>query len=109
VDLYLLESVSVDADFAHATHVPDGFTEPVLSIPHPLQGQIYFKLRDDPATVNVAVVDVRTAASASADGAAPSAGSEQPRERLSSATAGTAPVAGPSGAVSPAPPSSASD
>jgi hypothetical protein len=107
-DLYLLESVSVDADFAHATHVPDGFTEPVLSIPHPLQGQIYFKLRDDPATVNIAVVDVRTAASASTVGAASSPGSEHAPERLSSATAATAPVAGPSGAVSSPPPSSAS-
>src|SRR5262249_36774036 len=76
VDLYLLESLSVDADFAHGTHVPDGFTERALSIPHPLQGQIYFKLRDDPATVNIAVVDVRTAASASTVGAASSPGSE---------------------------------
>ena len=59
-DLFLLDSVSADADFARATQVPDGFTEPVLRIPHPQQGRLYVKLRDDPAVVNVAMVDVKT-------------------------------------------------
>jgi hypothetical protein len=84
-DLYLLESVSVDTDFAHATHVPDGFTEPALRIPHPLRGEIYFKLRDDPAIVNVAVLEVRTAASASTDGA-----DSKPKESITSQPAITA-------------------
>jgi hypothetical protein len=59
-DLFLLDSVSADADFAHATQVPDGFTAPALRIPHPQQGRLYLKLRDDPAVVNVAMLDVRT-------------------------------------------------
>jgi hypothetical protein len=105
-DLYLLESVSVDTDFAHSIHVPDGFTEPVLRIPHPLQGEIYFKLRDDPATVNVAFLNVRTAASPSTDGPPLSPGPEHLRDQPSPATASAAPAA--SAAVPSAPPSSAS-
>jgi hypothetical protein len=59
-DLFLLDSVSADADFAHATQIPDGFTAPVLRIPHPQQGRLYLKLRDDPAVVNIAMLDVKT-------------------------------------------------
>jgi hypothetical protein len=70
-DLFLLDSVSVDADFARVTHVPDGFTEPVLRIPHPPQGRLYVKLRDDPAIVNVALLTVKTPSSASSDRISP--------------------------------------
>jgi hypothetical protein len=63
-ELFLLDSVSADADFARSTQVPDGFTEPVLRIPHPQQGRLYVKLRDDPAVVNVAMLDVKTPAPA---------------------------------------------
>ena len=71
-DLFLLDSVSVDADFARVTRVPDGFTAPVLHIPHPLQGKLYFKLRDDPAVISVAVLDVKTPPSASSGPTPPS-------------------------------------
>jgi hypothetical protein len=60
LDLFLLDSVSVDADFARVTHVPDGFTDGTLQIPRPSQGKLYVKLRDDPAIVNVAVLSVKT-------------------------------------------------
>ena len=65
-DLFLLDSVAVDAGFTRVTHVPDGFTEPVLRIPHPLQGKLYVKLRDDPEVVNDARLEVKTAASTEA-------------------------------------------
>ncbi|HVN46771.1 MAG TPA: hypothetical protein VMT66_16195 [Steroidobacteraceae bacterium] len=58
-DLFLLDSVAIDADFTHVTHVPDGFTAGTLRIPRPQQGKLYVKLRDDPAVVNVALVDVK--------------------------------------------------
>ena len=64
-DLFLLDSVSADADFARATRVPEGFTDPVLRIPHPLQGRLYVKLRDDPAVINVALLNVKTPPAAS--------------------------------------------
>jgi hypothetical protein len=59
VDLFLVDSVSADADFAHATHIPDGFTESVLRIPRPADGKLYLKLRDDPAVINLAVLDLK--------------------------------------------------
>ncbi len=59
-DLFLLDSVSADADFTHGTHVPDGFTAATLRIPHPHEGKLYIKLRDHPAVVNIARVNVNT-------------------------------------------------
>jgi hypothetical protein len=60
LDLFLLDSVSTDANFARVTNVPDGLTKSVLSIPHPIEGRLYVKLRDDPAVINRVVLDVRT-------------------------------------------------
>ena len=79
VDLFLLDSVSIDADFAHVTHVPDGFTESVLRIPHPMERRLYVKLRDDPAVINIAVLNVKTPPLASTE--PPSPGPEHLRER----------------------------
>ncbi len=58
--LFLIDSVSADADFTNAVTVPDGFVEAALSIPAPKGKVLYIKLRDDPATVNTAVVPVVT-------------------------------------------------
>ncbi|MBV8144043.1 MAG: hypothetical protein JO184_03465 [Gammaproteobacteria bacterium] len=58
-DLFLLDSVAADEDFTQATRVPDGFTATALRIPHPRQGKLYIRLRDDPAIVNVALVEVK--------------------------------------------------
>jgi hypothetical protein len=98
-DLFLLDSVSTDASFSDVTHVPDGFTESVLRIPHPSQGRLYVKLRDDPTVINHAVLNVRTPPPASTG--PPSPGPEHLRGKLSSGatTAATA-------AQSPAPPGS---
>jgi hypothetical protein len=70
-NLFLFDSVSADPGFARVTRVPDGFTEPVLLIPHPSQGRLYVKLRDDPAVVNIATLDVRTQPSASTEAVSP--------------------------------------
>ena len=44
-----------------------GFLAP-QHIPHPLQGKLYVKLRDDPEVVNVALLNVKTAASGGLEG-----------------------------------------
>jgi hypothetical protein len=75
-DLFLVDSVAVDAGFTHVTQVPDGFTAPVLRIPHPQQGRLYVRLRDDPAIVSVAVLDVKTAPPTSAEATRASPGRE---------------------------------
>jgi len=71
LDLFLLDSVSVDADFSRVTHVPDGFTSSVLRIPHPQQGKLYLRLRDDPEIVNVARLAVKTPPAPASDASSP--------------------------------------
>lgn len=50
--LFLLDSVSADADFANSVTVPEGFVEDALAIPPPKGKMLYIKLRDDPATID---------------------------------------------------------
>lgn len=54
--LFLLDSVSADPDFANSVSVPEGFVADGLTIPAPKAKTLYIKLRDDPATVDVAVL-----------------------------------------------------
>jgi len=57
--LFLVDSISTDPQFAHAVQVPDGFPGYALPVPHPKDGQLFVKLRDDPGVVNLASVDTR--------------------------------------------------
>jgi hypothetical protein len=50
--LFLLDSVSTDADFVNAVTVPEGFVEDALAIPPTKSKTLYIKLRDDPDTVD---------------------------------------------------------
>jgi hypothetical protein len=54
-DLFLISSVSGNPRFDHGIQVPDGFTGDVLSVPHPVAGRLYMKLRDDPSVADTAV------------------------------------------------------
>ena len=54
--LFLIDVVSVDPEFTNAIRVPDGFMDAVLTIPPPKGKTLYFKLRDDPAAVDSAVL-----------------------------------------------------
>ena len=51
-NLFLVESVSSDPGFSHPVQVPDGFPGYTMPVPHPTDGNLYVKLRDDPAVVN---------------------------------------------------------
>ncbi|MDE2450370.1 MAG: hypothetical protein KGO22_15455 [Gammaproteobacteria bacterium] len=57
--LFLVDSISTDPAFAHSVSVPDGFPGYALPVPHPKDGQLFVKLRDDPGIVNLASVDTR--------------------------------------------------
>lgn len=50
--LFLLDSVSTDADFANPVRVPEGFVEDALAIPPPKGKMLYIRLRDDPQTID---------------------------------------------------------
>jgi hypothetical protein len=95
-NLFLLDSLSADADFARATRVPDGFTQPALQIPHPHDNRLYIKLRDDPAVVNVAMLNVRTIPPPPAD-PSPASAAVGPFKSAAPETSGAA------GGPSPAP------
>ncbi len=50
-NLFLANSIASTADFANPTEVPPDFTGTELIVPHPSDGVLYLKLRDDPGTV----------------------------------------------------------
>jgi hypothetical protein len=56
--LFLLDSVSADADFSNAVAVPEGFVEDALAIPPPKGKTLYIKLRDDPGTIDTVTLPV---------------------------------------------------
>jgi hypothetical protein len=55
-NLYLLDSVASNSQFDHPVQVPDGFPGYSLPVPHPTNGQLFVKLRDDPSVINVAAL-----------------------------------------------------
>jgi hypothetical protein len=56
--LFLLDSVSTDAQFQQSVAVPDGFAGSSLTVPHPTGTDLYVKLRDDRSAVNKVVLPV---------------------------------------------------
>ncbi|MDE2051188.1 MAG: hypothetical protein KGJ72_09230, partial [Gammaproteobacteria bacterium] len=58
-NLFLVDAISTDPAFAHPVQVPDGFPGYALPVPHPKDGQLFVKLRDDPGVVNPASVATR--------------------------------------------------
>ena len=50
-NLFLADSVAASPDFDNAINVPADFTGTQLTVPHPVNGVLYLKLRDDPETV----------------------------------------------------------
>jgi hypothetical protein len=54
--------VAADPQFHNAVQVPDGFPGNTLPVPHPTTGELYVRLRDDPAIVNAATLGMRVLA-----------------------------------------------
>lgn len=57
-NLFLAESVASSTDFENAVDIPADFTGTQLSVPHPANGVLYLKLRDDPSTVQTLALAV---------------------------------------------------
>jgi hypothetical protein len=55
-DLFLIDSVSADPQFHNPVQVPEGFPGNTLPVPHPVAGELYVRLRDDPTVVNAATL-----------------------------------------------------
>jgi hypothetical protein len=56
--LYLIDSVSGDAQFTKPVVVPDGFLGTALPVPHPAQGTLFIRLRDNPEVINPVTLSV---------------------------------------------------
>jgi hypothetical protein len=64
-NLFLAASIGSTPEFDVATDVPPDFTGTQLNVPHPVNGVLYLRLRDDPATVqtlSLAVTPIAPAA-----------------------------------------------
>jgi len=57
-NLFLADSIAASQNFEAPTIVPQDFTGTQLNVPHPANGMLYLKLRDDPITVQTLVLPV---------------------------------------------------
>jgi hypothetical protein len=57
-NLFLATAVAATQDFENPAEVPPEFTGTQLSVPHPVNGELYLKLRDDPKTVQTLTLPV---------------------------------------------------
>ena len=71
-NLFLVDSIAANQDFDNATEVPTGFTGAQLAVPHPVNGTLYLKLRDDPEIVQTLTLPVTSIGPTSAAVAAES-------------------------------------
>jgi hypothetical protein len=60
-NLFLIDSLAAAQDFDNAVEVPADFTGAQLAVPHPANGTLYLKLRDDPKTVQTLTLPVTPA------------------------------------------------
>jgi hypothetical protein len=68
--------------------VPPDFTGTQLSVPHPANGALYLKLRDDPSTVQTLTLPVTTVSQTATAKALPATSVPQTAEPATSAIAG---------------------
>lgn len=81
-NLFLVDAVASEQDFGNAVEVPADFTGNQVTVPHPVNGVLYLKLRDDPQTVQALSLPITpvTPASAAAGTETGAAAKETPRE-----------------------------
>ncbi len=93
-NLFLAASISASSQFNKPTDVPPDFTGTELSVPHPANGVLYLKLRDDSATVQTLTLPVMPLNSAIQAAAVPPAAipSEDEPSVPAQTQAATAPV-----------------
>lgn len=88
-NLFLAQSVASTPDFDNPVDVPPDFTGTQLTVPHPVNGVLYLKLRDDPATVQTLALSVLSSAPtgpAAASTAAKPAGETKPGSEMKPGT-----------------------
>jgi len=91
-NLFLAASIAATAEFNNATDVPPEFMGAQLSVPHPVNGVLYLKLRDDPETVQTLTLPVMPMSSLTAQQIAEPAIPAQIQPAASPVTTPPAPV-----------------
>jgi len=76
-NLFLVETVSASSDFSNPIEVPADYTAAQMAVPHPVNGTLFLKLRDDPETVQTLNMPMTLIPSAAAPAAAPAATTPQ--------------------------------
>ncbi len=72
-NLFLAESLAATQEFDDPVDVPPQFTGTQIMVPHPVNGVLYLKLRDDPATVQRLTLAVTPLPAGALPAAAPTA------------------------------------
>jgi hypothetical protein len=107
-NLFLVDSIASAPDFGNSTEVPSYFTGAQITVPHPVGGLLYLKLRDDPSTVQTLSMPVTPMAPSLAQDAAPVAPIQPPVAPPAASTppASTTPPANAAAPPAPATPPS---
>ncbi|HUN26040.1 MAG TPA: hypothetical protein VMU67_06985 [Steroidobacteraceae bacterium] len=92
-NLYLVDAISDEPSFGHAVKVPDGFPGYVLPVPHPRDGELYVKLRDDPTVINLAAFAEPSPPPEQAAPAPSRAEHEEPQHHVSAESAASSTLA----------------
>jgi hypothetical protein len=93
-NLFLAASFSATSDFENPVDIPPDFTGTQTTVPHPTNGTLYLKLRDDPATVQTLTMTVTPAAPLAPDAAKAKPPAAQPPEAPTEEPASAASDAG---------------
>jgi hypothetical protein len=91
-NLFLAAAFSATPDFENPTDVPQDFTGTQLTVPHPTNGTLYIKLRDDPATVQTLNLPVTLVAPGGPESAKNRPSAVQPAEAPATTLPDSAPV-----------------
>jgi hypothetical protein len=94
-NLFLASDIGLTPDLDNAVDVPPDFTGTQLSLPHPVNGTVYFKLRDDPGTVQALTLPVTPANPVSQASVPPAGNPTAPAPVQSAAIPAAAPAAQP--------------
>ncbi|MGB6745656.1 MAG: hypothetical protein WBE38_18555 [Terracidiphilus sp.] len=105
-NLFLADSIASTPDFDNPADVPPEFTGTQLAVPHPVNGVLYLKLRDDPSTVQMLTLPVTPAQAPAQAQGQPSP--EPPAEPLPAPEAAPANPSTPPPAAAPQTPPTAS-
>lgn len=87
-NLFLTSSIASSEEFDNAVDIPADFTGTQLSVPHPVNGVLYLKLRDDPANVQTLALSVMPMTPGSSAPVVKPAGAAAPTEQAPGDPAG---------------------